>query len=56
VNTHGKGDLYVEVKVHTPAKLTKQQRELLHQLDATSRIENKPERRGILGKVKDIFG
>jgi molecular chaperone DnaJ len=56
VNGHGKGDLFVEVKVHTPGKITRQQRELLQQLDALSSVENKPERGGLLGKVKDIFG
>jgi molecular chaperone DnaJ len=55
VNSHGKGDLFVQVKVHTPAKLTKAQRELLQQLESISRVDNKPER-GLLDKVKDIFG
>jgi molecular chaperone DnaJ len=55
VNSHGKGDLFVVVKVKTPAKLSKQQRELLQQLDSLSRTENKPER-GLLGKMKDILG
>jgi molecular chaperone DnaJ len=54
VNSHGKGDLFVVVKVQTPAKLSKQQRDLLQQLGKLSEIENKPER-SLLGKVKDIF-
>lgn len=54
VNTSGKGDLYVEVKVQTPAKLTRQQRELLQQLDETFHVDNKPQR-GLLSKVKDMF-
>jgi molecular chaperone DnaJ len=56
VNGHGKGDLYVEAKVLTPSKLTKRQRELLQELHALSSIENRPERRTLLSKVKDIFG
>jgi molecular chaperone DnaJ len=56
LNGHGKGDLFVEVRVHTPSKLTKRQRELLLELDGLSRVENKPQRRTLLGKVKDIFG
>jgi len=56
LNGHGKGDLYVEIRVQTPTKLTKRQKELLHELDGTLRIENKPQRRTLLGKVKDIFG
>ena len=38
------------------AKLNKRQRELLQELEGTIRVENKPERRTLLGKVKDIFG
>jgi molecular chaperone DnaJ len=56
LNGRGKGDLYVEVKVHTPAKLSKRQRELLEEFAATDGVENKPEHSTILSKVKDIFG
>jgi molecular chaperone DnaJ len=56
VNSHGKGDLFIEIKVSTPAKLTRQQRELMQQLDSTLQQENKPERRGLLGKMKNMFG
>ena len=56
VNSHGKGDLFVEVKVQTPSKLNKRQRELLQELDGLGRIENKPQRKTLLSKVKDIFG
>ncbi len=55
LNGGGRGDLYVEVKVHTPTKLTKQQRELLQELDSISGIENKIEKRSLLSKVKDMF-
>ncbi len=34
LNSNGRGDLYVEVKVAIPEKLTRQQRELLEQLAA----------------------
>jgi molecular chaperone DnaJ len=56
LNGRGKGDLFVEVKVHTPSKLTKRQRELLQEFSETDGVDNKPERATILGKVKDIFG
>jgi molecular chaperone DnaJ len=56
LNGHGKGDLFVEIRAQTPSKLTKRQRELLQELDGITRIENKPQRRTLLGKVKDIFG
>jgi molecular chaperone DnaJ len=56
LNGRGKGDLYVALKVHTPAKLSKRQRELLNELAQLDGVENKPERRTLLSKVKDIFG
>jgi molecular chaperone DnaJ len=56
LNGNGRGDLYVQVKVQTPAKLTARQRDLLEQLDEISVIENRPEKRSLLSKVKDMFG
>lgn len=56
LNGHGKGDLFVEVRVETPNKLTKRQRELLLELDGLSSVENKPQRRTLMSKVKEIFG
>jgi molecular chaperone DnaJ len=56
LNGHGRGDQFVEVKVQTPAKLTKRQRELLQELHPTISVENKPVSRSLLGKVKEIFG
>ena len=55
LNGHGKGDLFVEVRVQTPSKLTKRQRELLEELQGNMPIENKPQQRSILGKMKDMF-
>ncbi len=52
----GRGDLYVDVQVHTPEKLTKQQRELLEQLSLEMGVENLPQKGGLFSKVKDIFG
>ena len=56
LNGHGKGDLFVEVRVQTPGKLNKRQRELLQELEGLTQVENRPQRRTLLGKVKDIFG
>lgn len=55
LNGHGKGDLFVEVRVQTPGKLSRRQRELLQELEGISKIENKPQRRTLFSKVKDIF-
>jgi molecular chaperone DnaJ len=56
LNASGKGDLIVEVRVQTPSRLNKQQKELMRQLAETLTIENAPARRGIFDKVKEIFG
>jgi molecular chaperone DnaJ len=55
LNGHGKGDLYVEVRVQIPGKLNKRQKELLQELDVLSKVDNQPLLRSLLGKMKDIF-
>jgi len=52
---HGRGDLFVEVRVQIPGKLTKRQRELLQELGETLTIENRPQPKTLLRKVKDMF-
>jgi molecular chaperone DnaJ len=61
VSGRGKGDMLVTVRVVTPRKLTKEQKKLLEQLAASlpaERLEPTPvgDDRGLLGRVKDIFG
>ena len=55
LNGHGKGDLFVEVRIQTPGKLTKRQRELLAEFGELTPVENTPQRRSLLGRVKDMF-
>ena len=55
LNSHGKGDLIVEIRVQTPGKLNKQQKELLRQLSETIVVENTPTSRGIFSKMKEMF-
>ena len=55
LNERGKGDLIVEIRVQTPSKLNKQQKELLKQLSETMDIENVPTSRGLFDKVKEMF-
>lgn len=55
LNEHGRGDLIAQVVVQTPKKLTKAQKELLHQLAETMEVENTPTPRGLFEKVKEIF-
>ncbi|MEA2993979.1 MAG: molecular chaperone DnaJ [Alphaproteobacteria bacterium] len=49
------GDLYVQVVVETPQKLTKRQRELMREFDKLSSKETHPESAGFFTKVKDFF-
>ena len=56
LNSRGRGDLYVQVKVQTPTKLSKRQRELLEELQQTLAVENKPVSRTLLSKMREMFG
>jgi molecular chaperone DnaJ len=60
MNGRGRGDLYVSVKVLTPRKLNKRQRELLSELAEELETPNPTQRReqdeGFFEKVRDIFG
>jgi molecular chaperone DnaJ len=50
------GDMYVQILVETPQKLTKRQRELLTEFDRLSSKETQPESTGFFGKVKEFLG
>ena len=56
LNGRGRGDLFVEVRAQTPTKLNKRQRELLQELEGMTPVDNKPQRRTLLSKMKDMFG
>ena len=49
------GDMYVQVVVETPQKLTKRQRELLAEFDKESSGETHPESAGFFAKVKELW-
>jgi molecular chaperone DnaJ len=51
----GRGDLYVSVNVVTPTSLSREQRRLLEEM-ARLEGDGHQEDRGIIDKVKDIFG
>ena len=55
LNERGRGDLIVEVAVHTPTKLSKEQREMMRQLSETLTVENTPASHGFFEKLRDIF-
>src|SRR5439155_3904434 len=49
------GDMYVQVLVETPQKLTKRQKELLQEFEQQSSSETQPEAAGFFSKVKDFL-
>jgi molecular chaperone DnaJ len=55
LNTHGRGDMIVQVVVQTPKKLSKAQRELIHQLGESMQVENSPASRTLMSKMRDLF-
>ena len=50
------GDMYVQVMVETPQKLTKRQRDLLNEFEKLSSKDTHPESAGFFGKVREFLG
>lgn len=50
------GDLYVQLDVETPQKLTKRQRELLEEFERASNRDTSPTSDGFFDKLKTMFG
>jgi molecular chaperone DnaJ len=55
LRTRQLGDMYVQVMVETPQKLTKRQRELLGEFEKLSSQDTHPESAGFFGKVKEFL-
>jgi molecular chaperone DnaJ len=56
LRSSARGDMYVEVKVETPVKLTKKQKELLKEFDEEgSHKTHSPESHGFFSKVKELW-
>ncbi|MFG1416383.1 molecular chaperone DnaJ [Xanthobacter sp. V0B-10] len=55
LRTRNFGDMYVQVVVETPQKLTKRQKELLAEFDKECSGETHPESTGFFAKVKEFF-
>ncbi|TNM66536.1 molecular chaperone DnaJ [Aliirhizobium smilacinae] len=49
------GDLYIQIGIETPQKLTKRQRELLQEFEESSSKENNPESTGFFARMKEFF-
>jgi molecular chaperone DnaJ len=50
------GDLYVELAVETPVKLTKKQKELLREFEQLSAKGSQPESEGFMARLKEFWG
>ncbi len=55
-NGSRRGDQLVTVRLETPGKLSKEQRELLERFAALSGEEQQPQSRGFFDKVRELFG
>ena len=55
LNGHGRGDLYVFVRVVTPTKLTREQRQLLEQLEPEPDSDAPAAEKTLTQKMKDLF-
>jgi molecular chaperone DnaJ len=55
LRTREAGDMYVQVLVETPQKLTKRQKELLQEFEQQSSNETQPEAAGFFSKVKEFL-
>lgn len=56
MRTRDHGDLYIQVIVETPQKLSPRQRELLREFERESSRETQPESASFFAKVRDFFG
>jgi molecular chaperone DnaJ len=50
-----KGDLYVEIGVETPVKLSKRQKELLREFECETKSGCQPEAEGFMAKLKEFW-
>jgi molecular chaperone DnaJ len=55
LRSRGAGDMYVQVVVETPQRLTKRQKELLAEFERQSSNETHPESAGFFAKVKEFL-
>lgn len=49
------GDLYIQIQIETPQKLSKRQRELLQEFEELSSKDNNPESSGFFTRMKEFF-
>ena len=51
-----RGDLYVELAVETPVKLSRRQKELLKEFELASQTGTQPEAEGFMARMKEFWG
>ena len=51
----GHGDMYIETTVETPVSLTKAQKELLQEFEATGSAKTNPESEGFFARVRELW-
>jgi molecular chaperone DnaJ len=55
LRSRDRGDMYVQVAVETPQKLTKKQKELLKEFEKESSKDTQPESSGFFAKMREFF-
>jgi molecular chaperone DnaJ len=50
------GDMYIQVTVETPRKLTKKQRDLMQEFESASSAETSPDSSGFFARMREILG
>lgn len=55
LRSRDRGDMYVQVAVETPQKLTKRQKELLKEFEKESSKDTQPESAGFFSKMREFF-
>jgi molecular chaperone DnaJ len=55
LRSKSRGDMYVQVAVETPQKLTKKQRDLLREFEKQSSNDTQPETSGFFAKMREFF-
>jgi molecular chaperone DnaJ len=51
-----RGNLFIQVQIETPKKLTKRQEELLRELAEIEKVNVNPEQRSFLDRIREYFG
>ncbi len=56
MRTSARGDMFIQVSVETPVKISKRQKALLQEFDTAGTGKESPEAESFFGKVREFFG